>query len=270
MKHASLFVLLVVVIAYPRTSSAQHAEVETETARPLGNGNFELGAAYEFQTSSVGTEHALPFSVEVGIGDRFEFLVEPVPFTAIRPSAAERAAGTVNATNMGDTEATLFGLVLHEHKWTPAVSLATEVKFPTAKNPSVGTGKTDLSFYVIGSKLIGRVDFHVNLGYSFIGQPAGVMANNIFDFAFAGIVPLGTRFEAFAEVYGNTSAAVNGEAGDAGGVVLSPELASGEVVGSVGGGWHINKIVMVSLGASYDSNHAFQLRPGITITDKAF
>ena len=76
--------------------------------------------------------------------------------------------------------------------------------------------------------LFGRVDVHVNLGYTFIGQPADVgtvmapKAKNIINFALCGIVPLGKGFEGFAEVYGNTSASANGETGDAGGVVLPP------------------------------------------------
>ena len=83
--------LLMLLVVHPTTSHAQHAEVETETARPLGNGNVEIGGAYEFQTSSQGMEHALPFSIELGIGDRIELLVEPVAITAIRPSASEVA-----------------------------------------------------------------------------------------------------------------------------------------------------------------------------------
>jgi hypothetical protein len=260
-----MLIVLATLLAAPRSTYAQQ-EIETETARPLPNGIVEAGAAYEFQRSSTGYEHALPFAFEVGLFDRFELLVEPVAVTAIRPSSGNGP----NATGLGDLETTLFGLVVHEHESTPAVSLAAEVKFPTARNKQIGTGKTDIAFYVIASKLIGLFDVHANAGYTIIGQPTGVTANNIWSFALAAILPLNKHIELFAETYGNTAAAPDGESGDAGGVVLVPELASGEIVGSGGVGWIVNDTLALSIGASYDTNTAFQLRFGITLRGRAF
>ena len=254
------------ILLAPHASFADQA-IETETARPLGNGNLEVGAAWEFQRSSTGVENAVPFAIEIGIGDRFEFLVEPVAVTAIRPK------GTMNgtdATGVGDLELTLFGLVAHENGILPAISLAVEGKLPTARNLQIGTGKADLAFYLIASKKVGPFDIHANFGYTIIGQPMGVTANNIFNFALAGILPINKHVEVFAEAYGNTAAAPDGESGDAGGVVLVPELASGEVVGSGGVAWNVNHSVSLSLGASYDTNSAFQLRTGLTFATKAF
>lgn len=260
-----LSLIVLVIVAYPRASHAQQA-IETETARPLGNGVVELGAAYEFQRSTGGLEHALPFAFELGIGDRFELLVEPVAVTAIRPSAGNGP----NATGVGDLEITGFGLIAHETPYTPAISLGVELKLPTARNNQIGTLKTDIAGYVIGSKLIGPVDVHVNLGYTVIGQPMGVTANNIFSFAVAGVLPLDEHHEAFAECYGNTAASPDGESGDAGGVVLVPELAAGEVVGSGGVAWKPTQHIEFSLGASYDTNKAFQLRTGFVFRGRVF
>ena len=264
----TLYVLLfalVVLVAMSRESRAQQA-IETETARPLGNGVVELGTAYEFQVSSQGLEHALPFAFEAGIGDRFEVLVEPVALTAVRPSAGNGP----NATGIGDLELTVFGLFAHETAYTPAASLAVEVKLPTARDNSIGTGKTDIAGYLVMSKLVGPVDVHVNLGYTVIGQPMGVTANNIYSFAVAGVLPISKRYDLFAECYGNTAASPDGESGDAGGVVLVPELADGEIVGSAGTEVFINTNVSVSFGASYDTNKAFQSRVGFVYRATAF
>lgn len=256
---------LVVLLAAPRSSWAQQA-IETETARPLGNGVVELGAAYEFQASSQGLEHALPFAFEAGIGDRFELLVEPVALTAIRPSAGNGP----NATGVGDLELTVFGLFAHETAYTPAASLAVEVKLPTARNASIGTGKTDVAGYLVMSKLVGPVDVHVNLGYTVIGKPAGVTANNIYSFAVAGVLPVSRHFNVFAESYGNSAATPDGESGDAGGPVLVPELADGEIVGSVGTEAFLDRHISVSLGMSYDTNQAVQARLGFVYRAQAF
>ncbi len=59
--------------------------LETETARPLGRGVFEVSGNFEYQTSSEGREAAVPFAAEYGLTDRLELLVEPVAWTAIRP-----------------------------------------------------------------------------------------------------------------------------------------------------------------------------------------
>jgi hypothetical protein len=262
-----LLAALAVWLASPRPSYAQQ-EIETETARLLPHGVIEAGVAYELQRSSAGYEHALPLVFEVGLLDRFELLVEPVAITGIRPSAGNGP----DATGLGDLETTLFGLVVHEREYTPAVSLATEVKFPTARNTQIGTGKTDVTFYAVASKRLGPFDVHANAGYTFVGQPAGVAANNIWSFALAGVLPVHDHAELFAEAYGNTAATdgEGGDGGDTGGGVLVPELSSGEIVGSAGAGWIINDNLSVSLGASYDTNQAFQLRAGITFRGRAF
>jgi len=52
--------------------------METETARVLSPGHVEVGTAFEFQTSPVGEEYALPMAIEFGVLPRLEALIEPV------------------------------------------------------------------------------------------------------------------------------------------------------------------------------------------------
>ena len=49
--------------------------LETETARFLRAGTYELDTAYEFQTSREGTERALPLAAEWGVSDGLSLLV---------------------------------------------------------------------------------------------------------------------------------------------------------------------------------------------------
>ena len=92
--------------------------------------------------------------------------MEPVVGTRIGPNIGTQAAGA------GDTEVTVQYL-LHRKGRGPAFALGGEVKFPTAKNSLIGTGKTDYAGILIASKKLGRVDTHLNLSYTFVGQPAG-------------------------------------------------------------------------------------------------
>src|SRR4051812_42252331 len=87
--------------------------LETETARPIGKGTLELGTNFEYQTSSEGTESALPMAVEYGLTNRFELLLEPVAYTAIRPKVGQ------SATGVGDMELTATYLARHESSGAP-------------------------------------------------------------------------------------------------------------------------------------------------------
>src|SRR5712671_3159528 len=128
-------IFLIFLFSAPILNASQ--PLETETARLARAGTFEADATVEYQTSPDGTETAVPFAIEYGITDRWELLVEPVFFTAIKPKMGK------NSTGPGDTEVTLTALVSQEKVTVPAVAFAAEVKFPTATDRFIGTGKAD-------------------------------------------------------------------------------------------------------------------------------
>ena len=236
--------------------------LETETARLRQKGAVQLGGNYEYQTSAEGSESAIPFTFEYGIVDRLELVVEPVARTRIQPNTGPHASGA------GDTEVTLQYLLRREGRW-PALALGGEVKFPTAHDSLIGTGKTDFAGILIASKKLGRVDTHLNLSYTIVGQPEGTKLSNIVGGALAVMVPLGHRFRAFSEVLASTSTGA-GE-GDALPVIAStivPEAAGEELVGTVGAGIYIHQKWFLSLGVSYDNTHAVLWRPGITFRSR--
>ena len=246
----------------PASGAAQI--LETETARPIGKGTLELGGNFEFQHSSDGDETALPFAIEYGLTNRFELLVEPVAFTAIRPKA-----GT-NATGVGDLEVTATYLLSRERGGAPALAFAGEVKLPTARNTLIGTGKTDLAGYLIASKWLGRFDTHANLGYTIVGRPSGAQLKNIFNFALAAERSLGKTSELFGEILANTASSAGGESVGPvlpGGVVA--EAPTGEIVGSVGVAKYVMPTVRLAMGLSIDNSGAFMVRPGFTIRHRA-
>ena len=240
-------------------ATACHAQaLETETARFLRKGTYELGSAFEFQTSKEGIERAVPLALEYGLTDRFSMLVEPVAYTAIRPKRSAQATGP------GDLEVTAFYLLRAEAPGVPALAVAAEVKLPTAKERLIGTGQTDYAAYAIASKRTGRFDSHANLGYNINGQPVGVTLVNTFSGALATEFHLSNTVELFGEVLGTTSSAGEG-GGDnpANPSVVAPEAAGGELVGTAGVGVSPVPHLLLSMGLSYDNNHALLLRPGV-------
>src|SRR5579872_798636 len=196
-----LTILAVLVPALFFTSLQVRAQqpLETETARPLKAGVFELQTAFEYQRSNDGTERAAPLGFEYGITNRLSLLVEPVLYTSIRPKVGTPATG------LGDLEATVSYLVANERRRLPALEIAGEIKAPTARNAIIGTGKTDLAAYVFASKRYGKFDTHANLGYTFVGKPAGSQLDNIINVAFAAEYFLNPRIDLVAEFLANTS-----------------------------------------------------------------
>lgn len=250
--------LLLSGFAAPRLCRAQ--VLETETARPVGSGVLEFSTNFEYQTSSEGSETAIPLAVEYGINNRFELLVEPVAYTAIRPNSGPEATG------IGDLEVTGTYLIAQETAGRPALAFAGEIKIPTARNTLIGTGKTDYTAYAIGSKRFGRLDMHANVGYTVVGRPAGSQLKNIFNFALAAERALGSTTQLFAEVLGNTASSSAPEpTGPVSPGAATPEAPSGEVVGTVGIAKFAWRTVRLSAGISVDNNGAVLLRPGFTV-----
>jgi hypothetical protein len=228
--------------------------LETETARLLPAHGWKMGSAFEFQTSSEGREAAIPVAIEYGLTNRLELVVEPVPYTAIRPNAGRHASGR------GDLEATLTTLVRHETRSFPALALAGEIKFATARDSLIGSGEPDYTGYFIASKRFGQVDTHLNLAYTIVGRQDTVHLNNTVSFAVAGVYHLSTRIQLFGEVLGNTGAVPgSGEQ-----VPGAPEVAGGELVGTLGAGREMGGGVLLYLNTSYDNTNAVLLRPGLT------
>ena len=233
--------------------------LETETARLPHRGAWAADFAFERQSSGQGTETAVPIALEYGLSDRIELLAEPVPYTAIHPDRSPRVSGA------GDLELTVTGLLAEERGLRPAIALAGEVKFPTAKNRLIGSGKTDYTGYLIASRRRGRFDTHANIGYTLIGQPSSVKVNDTLFLALGEEVTLSERFDLLGEIFGNTSALPETPEGSGGESALTPEIGGSEVVGMVGVRYHPRRDIGCYLSICYDNNQAVLVRPGVTL-----
>jgi len=232
--------------------------LETETARPLPQGVFKIELTGEFQTAHEGTERAFPLVFEYGLTPRTEIAVEPVLGTSVNPKTGLAASG------FGDIEVTLTHLLFPEEGGMPAFAVAGEVKLPTAGNRQIGTGKTDGTLWAIASKRLGRLDLHGNLGYTVIGKPAGTHLKNIIDYAIAEEFHLSPQYDIVGELIGNTSSTGENVEGAPSGTPVPAEAASGETSAMIGVRYHVNAKLFVSIGVSYDNNHALLIRPGVT------
>jgi hypothetical protein len=248
--------LVGVALAVASATGHSQQPLETETARLPRHGEITVNGAYEFQTSNEGSEHAFPLAIEYGLTDRLALLVEPVFLTAIRPKAGG------GATGQGDLEVTGQYLLWKETPRIPALALAAEEKFPTATNPRIGTQRADFTPFLIVSKRLGTLDAHVNVGYSFMGKPAGLQVQNTLNLAFAIEQHVTPQVDLMAEILSASASIAGGE-----GTVdpNAPELAGAEQVGMVGVRYRYRPHTWLSLGVTYDNSNAVLLRPGVSI-----
>jgi hypothetical protein len=233
--------------------------LETETARPLRAGQLEIAAGYELQDSRDGSETAIPFAFELGITNRLGLLVEPVPYTAIRPETGRSATGP------GDLEITLMYLLRKESRLFPAIALAAEEKVPTARNTLIGTGRPDHTAYVIASKLFGRFDTHANVGYTIVGSPRGLSLSNRIMGAIATEFAISPGTSLYGEVLASTAAGGGEGAPAAPGTPVMPEVSADQMFGTVGISHAFMRGARFSLGVTRDNVGAMQIRPGITL-----
>lgn len=249
--------LALATLCSPARSRAQ--TLETETARLLPKGGLTVSGGYEYQTSTEGAELAVPFAVELGITDRVEFLVEPVPYTSIRPSRSAHATGA------GDLEVTVTYLAHAAGEGGIAIAIAGEAKVPTARNSLIGTQKTDYTIYALASRTRGRSSTHANIGYALLGKPTGIELNNIFNFALAEELQLSPTSHLFGEVLASTSSGVGeGEGSSNPTAPVVSEIAGAELLGTLGVAHRLSSGLEVSISVSFDNNQAVLFRPGFT------
>jgi len=244
--------LLVAVCALYGHARADLA-LETESARLLPQGRWEFSAAFEFQTASDGKEYATPLAIAVGLMDRLELLVEPVPYTKIAPSDESGAHG------VGDTEVTLQYLLIKEKPVIPAIAIAGEIKIPTARAKIIGSQEWDYRIYGIASKRIGPVDVHLNLGFNIIGEPTGVKTRNPWDVSLAAEWFVHPKFDIIGEVT-YVGSSLRSEDPNA---PVTPEIAVEEIVYTAGLRYHVSKDFDVFGTFSYDNQDAKLYRVGL-------
>ncbi len=237
--------------------TAVHAgtPMETETATTLPRNTFEVSGALEYQTSSEGKEMAVPLAFEYGVLDNLEIMLEPTVYTSIMPNSGTESKG------LGDVEITLNYNFLKDHGGVPALSVAGEVKIPTADDLNIGTTATDYAGYLAASKTLGTFTLHGNLSYTIVGAPKGTTLNNLYAVSAAVEQSLSPHWHWLAEVLAN-----NTFAADTGGPEnpLFPEASGGELTGTLGLRYLINPKLALSVGVTYDNNNAILIAPGLT------
>jgi hypothetical protein len=209
----SLFGILCVVLP----ARAQRRPLQTDDASLVAVGHVRAELGVEFlqgqRYSLSGLKGDLTrlgvLSMHAGVGEYAEFQLSGVVRNFL--SVTQRTPPVIppdfegNATSdFGDLVLGAKLKLLPESPRRPALAFKFSVQLPNASNES-GLGKDETEFYgtLIFAKSLGRAQILGNLGLAILGSP--VVPNTQADklvYGFAGIVPLYSRLNLVAEVYG--------------------------------------------------------------------
>ncbi len=178
-----------------------------DDADPLDLMKFKIeGGAYYEKNS--GCKHwDFPFGVAAGIfpsielgagfGGQFEERTEIDEHTG--------SECTSSASGIGDLTLAAKWQYWRQSHWLPRQAIVPTVKFPTSdKDKELGSGKTDYDLTWIASKsFYEKAGAHINVGYSWIGEPDGEEVGDILHYGLAVdyrlVDPLQWVGEVFAE-----------------------------------------------------------------------
>lgn len=159
----------------------------TETAVPLDRGQTKLETGFRYERiSNSDRTYTLNAELTTGIINNLEFLVD-VPFIFDRTKKN-------NTEGLGDLRLKAKLRFLKGREATP-ISIAGQliIKFPSGDkdlnlirsiNPS-GSGEADVGFQIIASEEFSLFTMHLNLGYTFVGNPPGEDFRNVLNYSLA-------------------------------------------------------------------------------------
>ncbi|MBN2056766.1 OmpA family protein [bacterium] len=232
--------LLVVVsssAAYPNSWTGPSGLFSIVTADGLAGHEFAASLYFNnFDRETKDTAYSLDYTylsvpLAYGITDRFEVSLAP-NYTMIRREMGSEDNG------FGDIYMNLKAGLLKE-AGGPGIGLLLFGKVPTAdEDKGLGTGETDFGGKLLVSKHTERVGFHLNLGYTVIGEPDAVEFDDQFTYGIGLNLPLEQPYQFIAELSGENS--------------YAPDYIEDALDMTVGGRYFLDNGVTIGAGLRYN------------------
>lgn len=169
-----------ILLTYDPAYAILRPFLTTESAVPLDRGQtkLETGLKYE-RFSSSEKIYSLNAELTTGIINNLEFLVD-VPLIFKRKEED-------NTEGLGDLKMKAKLRFLKGREATPA-SIAGQliIKFPSGnRDRGLGTGEADVGFQLLATEEFPLITVHLNLGYTFMGNPPGREFRDILNYSLA-------------------------------------------------------------------------------------
>ncbi|MFQ5596974.1 MAG: transporter [Nitrospiria bacterium] len=203
MKRYLLFALSLIFLSLLSGKGfAERPFFETESAIPTPKGTYRLEGGLGFSRLNADqNETVLQADLRYGLIQNLEFDLE-IPYLFV-----DTEEGSQN--RLGDMRLNTKIRFLKGRAANPlSISGQMVIKFPTAgrKNTLNTTGVVDVGFRAIASKAFTPLIAHINLGYFFIGNPAGEDLPDQIHYAL-GLEheTVGTALKTFGEIFGRSN-----------------------------------------------------------------
>ncbi len=207
MKNTVLFCLAFLsVLAVNAEAGIENRPLNTDDAQTLDmdTGTVAFGAAYVNEANGADV---LDFPLDLGYGVRknFEITIN-IPFSYLNPEPGPDVAGFSDISIRPELN------FLQETETLPALSFATVFKLDNGDEArGLGSGAVDYSLSLQASKRFAPVILHVNLGYTFVGEPTGVERDDVVFYNFGAGYTLNPSLTLVGEIVGQTNSDPRGD-----------------------------------------------------------
>jgi len=220
--------------------------LSTSDAGTVDEKHLEIESGFEY-VKQRDEEYNLSFVLTYGIAQNLDLAAE-VPYQFIDLSES------VNVDGIGDIKVTGKVHLLDELEKIPALALTLSIKTKTGdKDRGLGSGELDYILNGVASKGIGKCITHLNIGYTFVGEPEGENLDDIFSYSFAIEYPMNENLNVVGEVTGETT--------------FDGDFNDNPCSGLVGLNYAINEMISFDFGVGFQISEAspdYRIVTGLT------
>jgi len=187
-------ILYLIFFIMATSSSAYGARpLSTDDAGTVEKGHFEIESGFEYVKQN-DEEYNLSFVLKHGVSENLDLGIE-IPYKFINFRESDDTDG------IGDMTITSKYRFLDESGSLPSLSLSFSMKTETGNGEeSLGTSEVDYGFNGIMSKETGKLNSHLNIGYTFVGEPG----KNSFSYGWAMECQINENLNILGEITGET------------------------------------------------------------------
>ena len=172
--------------------------LSTDDAGVVDERHIEIESGFEY-VNQTDSENNLSFVLKYGLIKNLDLGIE-IPYKFIDSNEDSDVDG------VGDIEATTKCRFVDETDNYPALALSFSVKTKTGnKDKGLGSGEVDYNLNGIITKEINQLVTHLNIGYTFVGDPENENADDIFSYSLALEYPVNERLNLAGEITGETT-----------------------------------------------------------------
>jgi len=185
---------------FPVNAGVENRPINSDDAYTLDKGVMTASLGTVFTRSETEDEETnITIDLGYGITDRLEVTVDiPIAFTNPKDGSTEEGVGDISIRPEF--------LLIEEQESLPAISFATTIKTQSGNNDKgIGSGETNYSLSLQFSKNFDPWTYHLNTGFTFVGEAEGENLDNVIFYNLAIEYSVNDKLDVMGELIGETN-----------------------------------------------------------------